>query len=132
MAEEQQSQQHGFVPQTGFSNPKPPRKRLILCCDGTWQASDHGTQDVPSNIAKLSRALAKTFINEDNQAVPQIVHYDAGVATADWFDSKVSGREKFLMLEMPSYFVWFFHTSVFFTARLLAFAVSSPFPLEVE
>ena len=105
MAEEQQSQQHGFVPQTGFPNPKPPRKRLILCCDGTWQASDHGTQDVPSNIAKLSRALAKTFINEDSQAVPQIVHYDAGVATADWFDSKVSGKEKNSMLDMPSYLV---------------------------
>ena len=103
MAEEQESQQHGFVPQTGFSNPKPPRKRLILCCDGTWQASDHGTQDVPSNIAKLSRALAKTFIEEDNQVVPQIVHYDAGAATADWFDSKVSGKGNFPILDMPSY-----------------------------
>ena len=85
-------QHDGFTPQSGFTAPKPPPKRLILCCDGTWQASDHGTQDIPSNIAKLSRAIAKTFINHDNQAVPQIVHYDAGVATADWIDAKVSGE----------------------------------------
>ena len=92
MADQPQSQQHGFVPPSAFSDPRPAPKRLILCCDGTWQASDHGTQDVPSNIAKLSRAVAKTFVNENNQAIPQIVHYDAGVATADWIDAKVSGE----------------------------------------
>ena len=100
MAEQQESQQPRS--QTGFSAPKPPPKRLILCCDGTWQASDHGTQEVPSNITKLSRAISKTFVNSDHQAVPQIVHYDAGVATADWIDDKVSGETDLLYQTGPS------------------------------
>ena len=92
MAKQEDILHQRCMPQGGITDPKPAPKRLVICCDGTWQASDHGTQEVPSNIAKLSRAIAKTFVNEDNAVVPQIVHYDAGVATADWIDAKVSGR----------------------------------------
>ena len=87
--------QHGFVPPVGGSwGPPPIRKRLIICCDGTWQASNHGTHSIPSNVAKISRAVAKTYVNESNQKAPQVVYYDAGVATADWLDGKIAG-EKF-------------------------------------
>ena len=126
MAEQQESQQHGFVPQTEYSAPKPPPKRLILCCDGTWQASDHGTQEIPSNITKLSLAIAKTFVNSDNQAVPQIVHYDAGVATADWIDGKVSGEIDFIhnssRRALPSSLV--FRLSSALTTRVVVFSYS--------
>jgi uncharacterized protein (DUF2235 family) len=60
----------------------PPKKRLIVCCDGTWQSSNHGIQSIPSNVAKLSRALAKYTQEEDGKVIHQVVFYDAGVGTA--------------------------------------------------
>jgi uncharacterized protein (DUF2235 family) len=86
-------QQHGFQPSLQFAwGPKPARKRLIVCCDGTWQAANHASHEIPSNVAKLSRAIAKTHVDENNQAVPQIVYYDAGVATSNWLDAQLSGE----------------------------------------
>ena len=83
--------QHGYVPppETG---PKQVPKRLVVCCDGTWQASNHASHEIPSNVAKIARAAAKTYVNEQNLSCPQIVYYDAGVATADSFDSKIAGQ----------------------------------------
>lgn len=68
---------------------KALRKRLVICCDGTWQAANHASHEIPSNIAKLSRAISKTYIDENNHAVPQIVFDDAGVATSNWLDAKM-------------------------------------------
>lgn len=73
------------------TNPKSVPKRLVVCCDGTWQSANHATHEIPSNVAKIARAVSKTYVNEDNLYCPQIVYYDAGVATADIFDSKLSG-----------------------------------------
>lgn len=86
-------QQHDSQPTPGGAwGPKPVRKRLIICCDGTWQAANHASHEIPSNVAKLSRAISKTYIDENNQAAPQIVFYDAGVATSNWLDAKMSGE----------------------------------------
>ena len=83
--------QHGYVSplETG---PKLVPKRLVVCCDGTWQASNHATHETPSNVAKIARAVSKTYVNEQNLSCPQIVYYDAGVATSDLFDSKIAGQ----------------------------------------
>ena len=59
----------------------PPKKRLIVCCDGTWQASNHGVKTIPSNIAKLSRAIKFYEKTSDGQFIHQIVYYSAGVGT---------------------------------------------------
>ncbi|KAL6718736.1 hypothetical protein ACLMJK_002970 [Lecanora helva] len=82
--------QQGFTPPPQ-AGPKHIRKRLIVCCDGTWQASNHATHEIPSNVAKIARAISKTYVNEENICAPQIVFYDAGVATADAFDGLLSG-----------------------------------------
>lgn len=84
------SQNHGYVPppETG---PKYVPKRLVVCCDGTWQASNHATHEIPSNVAKIARAISKTYVNKYNISCPQVVYYDAGVATADLFDIKLAG-----------------------------------------
>ncbi|OJD34121.1 peptidoglycan binding domain containing protein [Diplodia corticola] len=59
--------------------PGTQKKRLIVCCDGTWQASDKTYGTSPSNIAKLSRMIAR----EDGN-IPQVVYYQSGVGTGSW------------------------------------------------
>lgn len=54
-------------------------KRLVVCCDGTWQRLDN---PYPTNVLKLAQAIrlvGKTGIN-------QIVHYDNGIGTGDVLD----------------------------------------------
>lgn len=54
-------------------------KRLVICCDGTWNRPDQVDQGVaaPTNVAKLSLALA----DDDEAGNPQLLHYQAGVGT---------------------------------------------------
>ena len=57
-------------------------KRLVVCCDGTWNRPDHIDQGVaaPTNVAKVALALA----DEDDAGNPQLLHYQAGVGTRRW------------------------------------------------
>ncbi|EFY93969.1 DUF2235 domain protein [Metarhizium robertsii] len=68
-------------------NTRPP-KRIIICCDGTWQSSNHGLHEIPSNIAKISHCLSHLFVNEYEQHVPQVIYYSAGVG------KKITGLAK--------------------------------------
>jgi uncharacterized protein (DUF2235 family) len=54
-------------------------KRLVVCCDGTWNRPDQTKQGVaaPTNVAKISLALA----DEDDAGNAQVLHYEAGVGT---------------------------------------------------
>jgi len=47
-------------------------KRLIVCCDGTWQQLN---SSYPSNVIKLAQAVKSS----GSDGVPQIVFYDEGV-----------------------------------------------------
>lgn len=47
-------------------------KRLIVCCDGTWQRA---SQDHPTNVALIAQAVGA----RDADGTPQIVFYDSGV-----------------------------------------------------
>jgi uncharacterized protein (DUF2235 family) len=49
-------------------------KRLIVCCDGTWQQL---TSPYPSNVVKLAQAIKPSA----SDGVAQIVFYDAGIGT---------------------------------------------------
>ncbi|MBD2456982.1 DUF2235 domain-containing protein [Nostoc sp. FACHB-87] len=49
-------------------------KRLVICCDGTWQQL---TNAYPSNVVKLAQSVKPTA----NDGVPQIVFYDEGIGT---------------------------------------------------
>ncbi len=72
-------------------------KRLIICCDGTWQSA---RQKDLTNIARIAMHAA----HEDDQGVGQIVYYDSGVGATfeadddnllnkfgDWLDKKLGG-----------------------------------------
>lgn len=63
--------------------PKLPFKRIVICCDGTWQSSDKsGGRSAPmdSNVTKFSRAIAKT-VEIEGHIIQQIVFYVTGIGT---------------------------------------------------
>jgi uncharacterized protein (DUF2235 family) len=59
-------------------------KRLVVCCDGTWQTLDNL---YPTNVLKLAQAVQL----EDPSGVPQVVYYDEGVGTGGWVDNLAGG-----------------------------------------
>jgi len=64
-------------------------KRLIVCCDGTWNRADqeyHG-QPCPTNVIKLATRVA----NRDADGVLQVVSYDQGVGTGNLGDRLTGG-----------------------------------------
>lgn len=70
--------------------PGPPResavpapKRIIICCDGTWQSAVSGQNNSPSNVTRLARCLERAAVDEDDNTKvwQQIVWYDSGVGT---------------------------------------------------
>ncbi|KXJ88199.1 hypothetical protein Micbo1qcDRAFT_190014 [Microdochium bolleyi] len=75
--------QGGFQPDPKIPAPHP--KRIVICCDGTWQSSVSGIKSVPSNITRIARSLARTGLDprhaENNKVWDQIVYYDAGLGT---------------------------------------------------
>jgi uncharacterized protein (DUF2235 family) len=54
-------------------------KRLIVCCDGTWNRPDQTKEGVasPTNVAKFSLALTE----KDDAGHHQVLHYETGVGT---------------------------------------------------
>ena len=56
-----------------------PMKRLIVCCDGTWNQRNVG---YPTNVQKICEAI-KQQANDD---IPQSVMYDEGIGTAGLLD----------------------------------------------
>jgi uncharacterized protein (DUF2235 family) len=55
-------------------------KRLIVCCDGTWQKTD---SLYPTNVAKMIQAIPVTLEN--------VVFYGEGVGTGDFADRILGG-----------------------------------------
>jgi uncharacterized protein (DUF2235 family) len=54
-------------------------KRLVVCCDGTWNRPDQLDEGMaaPTNVSKLALAVAR----EDGGGTAQLLHYQAGVGT---------------------------------------------------
>lgn len=55
-------------------------KRIVVCCDGTWNTPDQTAEGRPSqtNVTKLATAVA----DHDGAGVPQVVYYQPGVGTS--------------------------------------------------
>ncbi|MCB2203583.1 DUF2235 domain-containing protein [bacterium] len=67
-------------------------RRLIICCDGTWNSPGKGVQRLGereqcTNVVKTVRSIAPL----DEHGQDQIVYYDSGVGTAGLFDKYVGG-----------------------------------------
>ena len=59
-------------------------KRLIVCCDGTWQKL---SSDYPTNVIKITQGIKP--LAEDK--TPQIVFYDEGIGTGNKTDKLIGG-----------------------------------------
>src|SRR5687767_13034279 len=57
-------------------------KRLVVCCDGTWNVPDKVDRGevCPSNVAKMALAVAPAA--PDGR--PQLIFYERGVGTGMW------------------------------------------------
>jgi hypothetical protein len=57
-------------------------KRLIVCCDGTWNTADQAIarRPCPTNVTKLALSIA----TEDLAGARQVVYYHSGVGTGHW------------------------------------------------
>lgn len=63
-------------------------KRLILCCDGTWNSADQEKNGAPcpTNVVKLGYRVAKR-----DGGIPQLIYYDQGVGTGNTLDRMTGG-----------------------------------------
>jgi uncharacterized protein (DUF2235 family) len=60
------------------------RKRLILCCDGTW--NDSISTDYPlTNVSRITRCIPAV----DKSGIPQIVLYYSGVGSGTSIPGRV-------------------------------------------
>ncbi len=72
---------------------KQGNKRLIICCDGTWNEPDEkvdnnpADETEPTNVLKVVRGIAPV----DRHEFPQVVYYDSGVGTQGFVDKYVGG-----------------------------------------
>ncbi|KAF7877314.1 hypothetical protein EAF04_000997 [Stromatinia cepivora] len=74
----------GFTSKSTFpdSQIKSARKRIIICCDGTWQSAVSGKDNCPSNVTRLCRAINSVGKDlGDEETWQQVVWYDSGVGT---------------------------------------------------
>jgi uncharacterized protein (DUF2235 family) len=65
---------------------KPQRRKLIVCCDGTWNRRD-APGGAPTNVAKMARALRPS----DGSGVSQLIYYHPGVGTGNRVDHFLGG-----------------------------------------
>ncbi|HWS71913.1 MAG TPA: DUF2235 domain-containing protein, partial [Thermoanaerobaculia bacterium] len=65
-------------------------KKLVICCDGTWNSADQVQKDgqpCVTNVLKIAVRIAK----RDPNGTPQIIYYDQGVGTGNVLDKLEGG-----------------------------------------
>ncbi|TWU73700.1 hypothetical protein ED733_004895 [Metarhizium rileyi] len=82
-----------------YATARRQKKRLIVCCDGTWMNSDYGftksrlfskkgTLQVPSNVTRISRCFKRRCAD----GTLQIISYESGVGSgSNTLDSITGG-----------------------------------------
>ena len=63
-------------------------KKIILCCDGTWNSADQEDKGTPcpTNVVKIGYRIAK-----HDGAIPQVIYYDQGVGSGNVLDRYTGG-----------------------------------------
>ncbi|KAG9681603.1 hypothetical protein KCU95_g3530, partial [Aureobasidium melanogenum] len=66
-------------------------KKIIICCDGTWQSAVSGEENNPSNVTRLARSLNRVA-KQDGKVWQQVVWYDSGIGTTSgWLGKNLEG-----------------------------------------
>jgi len=65
-----------------------PGKRIIVCCDGTWNDADSAGEF--TNVVRMARAILPTDVRGGRET-PQIVYYESGVGTGADLVQRVLG-----------------------------------------
>lgn len=74
------------------------KKRIVVCCDGTWQNSDNGyikptssnpipALQIPSNVTRISRAFKRNC----SDGTFQIIYYQSGVGSKSGVINRILG-----------------------------------------
>lgn len=66
-------------------NQQRASKKLIVCCDGTWNWPEQ--KGGPTNVIKMVRAISPA----DRAGTPQVVYYHPGVGTGNFIDRIMGG-----------------------------------------
>lgn len=60
-------------------------KRLIVCCDGTWQSQNN---KVATNVLKIAQGVKTKGEDERGNEIAQILYYDQGIGAVPTYGSK--------------------------------------------
>jgi uncharacterized protein (DUF2235 family) len=71
------------LPRVRTKVPEPGYRRLIICCDGTWNWPESKRE---TNVVRMVRALLP-----EHNGITQIIHYHEGVGTGNFLDRLVGG-----------------------------------------
>ncbi|MBD2308523.1 DUF2235 domain-containing protein [Chroococcidiopsis sp. FACHB-1243] len=64
-------------------------KRLIVCCDGTWQ---NLSSPYPTNVVKIAQAIEPI----DSNGIPQLVFYDEGIGAGNQAEKLLARADRIL------------------------------------
>ena len=53
-------------------------KRLVVCCDGTWQSQDN---EFATNVLKIAKTVNTKARDKNDNEITQILYYDQGIGT---------------------------------------------------
>jgi len=73
-----------------MSSDSPWPRRIVVCCDGTWQSSVTSEENIPSNVTKLARTIARIGTDANGKKYHQLVYYDSGIGTGALSDVEKS------------------------------------------
>src|SRR5271170_7244098 len=71
-----------------FGRCSMDQKRLVVCCDGTWNDADSAAEF--TNVVRIARAI-KPIDSRTNPSTQQVVYYHSGVGTSDALDHVLGG-----------------------------------------
>ncbi|KAK6525659.1 hypothetical protein TWF281_010712 [Arthrobotrys megalospora] len=82
---------------------KNTKKRLFVCCDGTWKNAPNNASRL-TNVARFARAVDR-YSAEDDKTVPQLTYYCGGVGshsalggvTKKYFGATGAGLEEIIL-----------------------------------